>query len=136
MAGYSDEKALARIVRLLNLNEKQWNGLVDITRTITRHPGIKSVEKRIGAMLELGLTLDGRMLKDIHEGAWREFAEETRPRTGAELQDAEVREQHRRWMTGVLEAGTEYAIEQAEEQAARDLRRRCDELAAEVTASL
>jgi hypothetical protein len=132
MAGYSDEKQLAHIVHRLKLNEKQYNGLVDIARTITRHPGIKRVEERIGTLLSCGLTLNGRMLKDLHDSAWREIAEENRPCTQEELEDAELREHFRGWMTSRLEDGARYYDEQAKEKAARDLRRRCDQLAREV----
>jgi hypothetical protein len=132
MKGYnSDEKELAHIVQRLNLTEQQYAALVDLTRTITRHPGIKRVEERISTMLGLGVTLNRKQLEDIHDSAWREFTEENRPRTQDELDDAELREQHRHWMTGVLEAGLEYAEEQAKEKAASDLRRECDQLAAE-----
>jgi hypothetical protein len=139
MAGYSDEKALAEIVRRLDLNEKQYDGLVDIARTITRNPGIKRVADRIETLLNCGLVLTSRMLEDIHDAAWRETAEEAqaeaernRSRTPAEIEDAELREQHRQWMTGVLDDGITYHQQRAEEQAARDLRRRAMQLAAEV----
>ena len=130
IAGHSDEQALADIARRLDLNEQQWNGLVDIARTITRHLGVKRVAKRVGVMLEHGVTLDGRMLKDIHDGAWREIAEENRPPTQAELEHAEQVAQHRQEMTDTLAAGVEYAKTEAD----RKLRAECDRLALEFAA--
>lgn len=132
MAGYSDEKALADIVRRLNLNQRQYEGLVDVARTITSHPGIKRVEAWIGTLLNCGLTLSAKMLTDIHESAWREIAEETRPRTQDELEYAELREQQRSWWTNYLSEAADYHERQADEKAARDLRRRAMELAAEI----
>jgi len=123
--GSSDEKALADIVRRLDLNEKQWNGLVDIARTVTRHLGVKRVADRIGVMLEQGVTLDGRMLKDIHDAVWREIEEQNKPPTQAEIEHAEQVAQHRQWMTDTLAAGVEYARTQAD----RKLRAECDRLA-------
>ena len=130
VAGDSDERALADIVCRLDLNEQQWNGLVDIARTITRHLAVKRVADRIGMLLEQGVTLDDRMLKDIHEGAWREIAEENRTPTPAETEYAEQVAQHRRRMTDALTAAEEYARTEAD----RELRAECDRLALEFAA--
>jgi len=127
----SDEKELARIVQRLNLNEKQYAGLVDVARMVTSHPGSKRVEERIGTMLGCGLTLNASMLKDIHEGAWREFAEETRPRTQQELDDDRVRQETRQWMNDYMAGYDEYVKQQAEDEHAKALRRECDRITRE-----
>jgi hypothetical protein len=116
-SSYSDEKALAHIVDRLNLTEAQYNGLVEITRTITSHSGIKRVADRIATLTGCGLTLNGQMLKDMHEGAWHEIAEENRPRTPAEIDQAEQREQQRRWWSDYLDASIDYYEQQAAEKA-------------------
>jgi len=135
MAGeHSDEKVLAHIINdELRLDEKQYGGLVDVARMAVEHPGIKRATDFIATMLDVGVTLDGRMLSDLAHTAWKTFEEETRPRTQDELDNADMREQHRRWMTGVLDAGIQYAEEQAEE---KELRRRGDQLVSELESQL
>jgi hypothetical protein len=130
----SDERNLAVVVERMRINEKTWNGLVDIAHWLIKQPTFKRIENRYGALLGCGLTLNRNMITDIYKSIERETAEEAeaeaernRPRTQHEIDAAEMRAQHRQWMTGVLEAGVAYAEEQAEEKAARDLRRRCDQ---------
>jgi hypothetical protein len=82
-------------------------------------------------MLGVGLSLDGRMLKDMHDSAWREIAEENRPRTQEELDDAALRKQHYTWMRGVLEDGVKYHEQQTKDKAARDLRAEADRITRE-----
>ena len=79
--GEDDERQLAAIVGRLELNEKQFNGLVGVTRSIVGHPFIKRLQDAISTPLSIGMTLKRPMLKVMYEVTEREWVEEHRERT-------------------------------------------------------
>jgi hypothetical protein len=62
----SDEASLARICRLLNLDERQYFALIGIARDLVQHPAMKAAEGALSALLEHG-SVGGRVARSVVE---------------------------------------------------------------------
>jgi hypothetical protein len=105
--GENDEQVLARLAGQLNLNGKQYDAFVDITRKVLEFPLVKRTAANIESLLGMRMTLDERMLRDLYKSAYKTVTEEARTLTPDELEDAAEREEHQQRMKELRERADE-----------------------------
>lgn len=131
---HSDEKTIARIAADLKLNQKQYEQIVEITRTILENPGVKRAIGHIETLLDVAGVVDGRMLRDLYKSGVQNGYEEAllnaTPPTTEELEHRVKVEEHRAAMSAYLEACDWYRKEEAD----KALRRKAERLIREIEA--